>query len=811
MAVGPLLASKHSNNHQQADVTSGSGLCGSQVALHPSHGCKYHRPRAALYQEQEGQLRVIASRKQRVDTCYRWLAALSNFSFKLQYRAGKQNGDADGLSRRPHGNLPDDSSSRKERDRIHQFTKHHLSDPDNIDAVDQEVIHAICERQLVYCANDGDLNNDRSISLVESLAISGDAVPDSFGREEKHGGLPIIPHLSEADLRDKQRADQCIRHVISQIERGEKSPPTLRKELPDVPLLLREWNRLTLRNDILYRTRQKEGTTLYQLVLPEDLRDTVLMSLHDHMGHMGIERTLDLVRARFYWPKMASDIEKKVNTCDRCVRRKALPERAAPLVNIMTTRPLELICMDFLSIEPDRSNTKDVLVITDHFTKYAVAVPTSNQKARTVAKCLWDNFIVHYGIPEKLHSDQGPDFESRLIKELCEVASIQKIRTTPYHPRGNPVERFNRTLLNMLGTLENQDKSHWRDFVKPLVHAYNCTKNEVTGFTPYELMFGRQPRLPVDIAFNLPVREGQHKSHSQYVRDLKSHLEESYRIATRSAAKVAERNKIRFDKRVTPSTLDIGDRVLVRNVSIKWKTQTCRQMGVYCPCGSETGWRPPCLYSQTERSREGPSAHYTETSYSHVGSSLQRRRTNLQKLTQLESLGHARILTMTMKVGQSSDDDCFPVYSFRERPVPEFPVVLFKVSRGFCTGWHIVCITVVFGQGTKLIVTDSSLAPPSISLLPPSSEELESGKATLACVAQLSVGFVDVSWTSSGTPVTAGVFTSAVAQKPDKTFGVSSFLTITPAEWTADRVFTCQVSAGSQVKQSSIRKSDCSE
>lgn len=289
------------------------------------------------------------------------------------------------------------------------------------------------------------------------------------------------------------------------------------------------------------------------------------------MGHMGRDRTLDLVRARFYWPRMTSDIEKKVKTCDRCVRRKTLPERAAPLVNIMTTRPLELVCMDFLSIEPDRSNTKDILVITDHFTKYAVAIPTPNQKARTVAKCLWDNFIVHYGIPEKLHSDQGPDFESRLVKELCEVAGIKKIRTTPYHPRGNPVERFNRTLLDMLGTLESQDKSHWKDFVKPLVHAYNCTRSEVTGFTPYELMFGRQPRLPVDLAFGLPVKEEQQKSHSQYVKHLKSHLEESYKIATRSAAKVAERNKTRFDRHVTPSALDIGDRVLVRNVRIRGK------------------------------------------------------------------------------------------------------------------------------------------------------------------------------------------------------------------------------------------------
>ncbi|KAJ7991950.1 hypothetical protein DPEC_G00289170 [Dallia pectoralis] len=389
------------------------------------------------------------------------------------------------------------------------------------------------------------------------------------------------------------------------------------------------------------------------------------------MGHMGKDRTLDLARARFYWPRMASDIERKVKMCNRCVLRKTLPERAAPLVNILTTRPLELVCMDFLSIEPDRSNTKDILVITDHFTKYAVAIPTSNQKAQTVAKCLWDNFIVHYGIPEKLHSDQGRDFESRLIKQLCEVAGIQKIRTTPYHPRGNPVERFNRTLLGMLGTLENQDKSHWKDFVKPLVHAYNCTRSDVTGFTPYELMFGRQPRLPVDLAFGLPVKEGQQKSHSQYVKHLKSRLEESYKIATRSAAKVAEKNKTRFDKRVTSSALDIGDRVLVRNVRIrgkhkladKWEStvhlvvKKAGDLPVYTvkPETGEGPWRTlhrdlllPCGFLQvTPEVQPKP---------------LERRKTR------------QNIRSDPSEVDQSSDeDDIIPVIWSQEEPVPEVP------------------------------------------------------------------------------------------------------------------------------------------
>lgn len=116
--------------------------------------------------------------------------------------------------------------------------------------------------------------------------------------------------------------------------------------------------------------------------------------------------------------------------------RKSQPEKPAPLVNIQISRPLELVCMDVLSLEPDCHNTKDFLVITDHFAKYAVAIPAKDQKASTVTKCLWEQFLSHYGFPERLHSDQGRDFELQIIKELCALAGIRKVRTSPYHPRG---------------------------------------------------------------------------------------------------------------------------------------------------------------------------------------------------------------------------------------------------------------------------------------------------------------------------------------------------------------------------------------
>lgn len=234
-------------------------------------------------------------------------------------------------------------------------------------------------------------------------------------------------------------------------------------------------------------------------------------------------------------------------------------------MNIFATYPLELLCMDYLSLEPDNRDTRNILVVTDHFTKFAVAVPTKDQKARTIAKSLWENFIVHYGFPSRLLSD----FESKTIKELCTLIGAEKIRTTPYHPRGNPVERFNRTLLDMLGTLEEKDKYHWRDFVKPLVHAYNCTRNDTTCYSPYELMFGRQPRLPVDLVLGIQPEKTSHRTHSEYVGNLRQRLQESYSLAAANALKMGQKNKTRFDKKVKAAELTAGDGVLVRNVNIR--------------------------------------------------------------------------------------------------------------------------------------------------------------------------------------------------------------------------------------------------
>ena len=129
---------------------------------------------------------------------------------------------------------------------------------------------------------------------------------------------------------------------------------------------------------------------------------------------------------------------------------------------------------------------------------------TKTQTAQMTAKTLWDKFIVHYGLPEKILMHQGQNFESQLVADLCKLMGTWKVWTSPYHLQTNGQwERFNSALINMLGTLPKEKKSEWKTHIGALVHAYNFTQNLATGFIPYFLMFQRQPRLPVDVTLGL--------------------------------------------------------------------------------------------------------------------------------------------------------------------------------------------------------------------------------------------------------------------------------------------------------------------
>ena len=224
-----------------------------------------------------------------------------------------------------------------------------------------------------------------------------------------------------------------------------------------------------------------------------------------------------------------------------------------------------------MSIEPSKGNIENVLVITDHFTRYAQAYASKTQTAQATAKLLWENFIRHYGFPEKFLSDQGRNFESELISELCKLAQVEKVHTTPYHPMTNgQCERFNSTLCNMLGTLSEKDKLDWKAHLSSMTHAYNCTQHPSTTYSPYFLMFGRQPRLPIDFEMGLPVDTlGDNCSKTRYVQKLKQRLNFAFKKAKEMSQKQAQKYKSSYDRKIKGSQLTENDIVLVKRVA--WK------------------------------------------------------------------------------------------------------------------------------------------------------------------------------------------------------------------------------------------------
>ena len=261
---------------------------------------------------------------------------------------------------------------------------------------------------------------------------------------------------------------------------------------------------------------------------------------------------------------MTSDTEQWVSNCERCIKRKSKTDVRAPLVNICSFYPLELVCIDYLTLEPSKGNISNVLVITDHFTRFSVAIPTRNQTAKTTAEALYNEFIVKYGIPARLHSDQGANFESSIIRELCEIIGMEKSRTTIYHAAGNGMtERLNRTLISMLGTLETEKKKNWKQYIAPLVQAYNSIRHESTGFTPYMRLFGREPKLPIDIAFGLKENL-ELKSYSEYITDLQGKIKDLFDIVHKNADKSREKQKMYYDLKARAAKLIEGDRVLIK-------------------------------------------------------------------------------------------------------------------------------------------------------------------------------------------------------------------------------------------------------
>ena len=147
-----------------------------------------------------------------------------------------------------------------------------------------------------------------------------------------------------------------------------------------------------------------------------------------------------------------------------------------------------------------------------------------------------------------------------MIENLCQLAGVKKLRTSPYHLQtSGQCEQFNGTLLNTLQTLTPEQKKDWKSHIPALVHAYTCTRNAATKFSPYYLLFGREPRLPVDVEFGL--QRGSQKGspgQSNYVSELKRRLRFAHKKAKHMAKRQQAKHRELYDQKCRGAVLEVG-------------------------------------------------------------------------------------------------------------------------------------------------------------------------------------------------------------------------------------------------------------
>lgn len=490
----------------------------------------YYAPTFTVYSDNNPLSYILSTAKLNATTS-RWVAELADFHFTIKYRPGKENGDADALSRMP---------------------------------LDVESLMEECSEELPP---------DTIAATIQAVEVQKEAVvPWSLSAAsmsvsaEGETTTATISSIPKDGIREAQESDPVIRPVLNFKLSGSKPPVKEQKECsPKTKCLFREWDKLTIDSDgILYRIT----TARKQLVLPEQYKGKVMEELHNNMGHQGTDRTVSLVRDRFFWPYMQADIEHYVTKTCSCVKqKKPAHETRAPLTNIVTTQPFELVCIDFLHLDRCKGGYEYILVIVDHFTRFTQAYATTSKSGKTAANLIFNDFALKFGFPSRIHHDQGGEFENQLFHQLKKLSGMAGSRTTPYHPMGNgQVERMNRTVLQMLKTLTETQKSNWKESLNKLVYAYNCTRCEVTGYSPFYLLFGRSPRLPVDMLFGLCTEAGS-SNQRDYVENWKRGMEEAYAIANENAQKAAERSKKYYDTKVRSSVLQPGERVLIKNLT----------------------------------------------------------------------------------------------------------------------------------------------------------------------------------------------------------------------------------------------------
>ena len=453
----------------------------------------------------------------------RWLEQLQEYNFSVIHRQGKRHGNADALSR-----MPCTQCGRTEEE-------------------------LLCAALHENSASDDVQNQDNANLNVDTADHDSSLSPQD-----------------DEDTYKAQLSDPHVGFVLkAKASDTYPEPASVTSKSRECQILLQQWDQLEIHDKLLWRRfhHSVDNSSHLQLIVPVSLRK-ILQELHAGVvsGHLGQKKTLSQLRRSFYWPGHARDVALWCRTCPVCAARKSPnPKRRASLHTISTGYPMQTVAVDILGPLPTTpSQNRYILVAEDHFTRWTEAFAIQNQEATTVAEKLVNEMFLRFSPPTQLHSDQGRQFESSVMSEVCKLLGIAKSRTTAYHPQCDGlVERHNRTLLAMLSTHTQEHPQSWDIHLPKLSFAYNSSEHASTGFSPFFLMFGREPRLPVDVMYGAAPTDFPSSSH--YASELRSLLASSYQRVRDNLKAAHQRQKELYDKRVHGQPFTVGEFVWLHN------------------------------------------------------------------------------------------------------------------------------------------------------------------------------------------------------------------------------------------------------
>ncbi|KAK3746423.1 hypothetical protein QZH41_012761 [Actinostola sp. cb2023] len=466
---------------------------------------------------------------------------------------------------------------------------------------------------------------DEEIELADSPKTPSGICEEKGGKEDKPADTPKMQSIAHEDLIVDQAA--VTTRAEAEKQKRDTKPLKVKREpkvvinqeklkqaqAEDITLKqLREWAqdkkqletkggntfRIEIRDGIMYREfRENKGDyerTVSQVVIPLLFRDYVMSLAHESLmgGHLGTKKTLDRIRTNFHWPGMSKDVKvhltpvhfnKFCMSCDIC--QKTIPKGKVPKVPLgempIIEEPFYRIAVDLMGpLAPvSERGHRYILTVVDYATRYPEAIPLRRIDTVSVADALLEVFS-RVGFPNEILSDLGTQFTSDLMREICRLVAVKQLFTTPYNPKCNGLtERINGVIKTMVKRMCQERPKDWDRYLPAVLFAYREVPQASTGFAPFELLYGRTVRGPMQALKELWVgsQEPEERNAYQYVLELRQKLEDTCKIARESLYQAQGKYKHYYDKKTTHRSFVVGDLVLLllptehNKLTLQWK------------------------------------------------------------------------------------------------------------------------------------------------------------------------------------------------------------------------------------------------